>query len=123
MIDNKSFMQSRKPLAAPSPLRSALPPLTSRKANPFTAPQEEDWSEDAVAEELNHIFTLPYLRRHPSPNMFGNPLKKPPSPSVQPPTRPSTNPILQDASFLLLDNMSDTSTCDTSLEILRSCFS
>ena len=121
MPNNKS-MQGRKPLAAPSPLRSALPLPTTRKANPFTEPQEEDWSEDAVAEELNLIFTLPYLRRRPRPNMFGNPLRKPPSPGVQFPSRP-TNPLLQDASFLLLDSQSDTSTCDTSQESLRPCFS
>lgn len=116
-------MQSRKPLAAPSPLRCALPPMSLRKPNPFTAPEEEDCSEDAVAEELSHIFTLPYLRRRPSPNMFGNPLKKPPSPGVQPPSRPTNNPLLKDASFLLLDTMSDTSTCDTSQESLRPFFS
>lgn len=112
-------MQSRKPLAAPSPLRSALPLLSLRKANPFTAPEDEELTEDAVAEELSHIFTLPYLRRRPSPNMFGNPVKKPLSPGLQPPSRPCTNPILQDASFLLLDNSSEASTCDTSQDSLR----
>lgn len=112
-------MQGRKPLAAPSPLRSALPLPTLRKVNPFTVPAEEECEEDAVADELSHIFTLPYLKRRPSPNMFGNPLKKPASPSLQPPTRPCTNPILHDASFQLFDTLSDTSTCDTSVDSLR----
>lgn len=117
------IMHNSKALAAPKPIRMALPPIKPLKPNPFLtckSPRESTREEDEVAKELNTIFTLPFLKRKSSPDMFSLPFKKTPSPGMKrAPSRPQHNPIVKDKSFQQLESISETSTCDSSQEVIR----
>ena len=121
-------MSARGHLAAPRPIRTAaLPPIKGKRANPFVGVKggkcEEASSreEEQMLEELNSIFTLPNLsnvKRRPSPDMFGLPYKKTPSPGFKrPPSRPLHNPLSKDESFKQFSSISDASTCSSSEEL------
>ena len=121
-------MHSRNQLAAPRPIRTVVLPLLKPKCpNPFLpirSPREEPSREEQqVQDELAHILTLPVLsstRRRPSPDFFGLPYKKTPSPGFKrPPSRPLHNPLSKDESFQQLSNISEASTCSSSEEALR----
>ena len=119
-------MHSRKGLAAPKPVRMALPLIKPLKPNPFLcnkSPKVDEGcsrEEEEVAKELNTIFTLPFLKRKPSPDMFSHQLKKTPSPGMKrTPSRPQYNPLTKDKFFQRLDSISETSTCDPSQDAIR----